>query len=75
MTVREKLEIEMDKEEVKRWEEENVESEESDKNNIPDNNDSADSVRSDQRKRVLDCRWKFGISSVACNIALVAILF
>ena len=28
-------------------EEENAESEKSDKNNIPDNNDSADSVRSD----------------------------
>lgn len=47
MTIREKLELEMDKEEVKRWEEENAESEKSDKNNIPDNNDSADSVRSD----------------------------
>lgn len=47
MTIREKLEIEMDKEEVKRWEEENVESEESDKNNIPDNNDGTDSAGSD----------------------------
>ncbi len=47
MTVREKLEIEMDKEEVKRWEEENVESEESDKNNIPDNNDGTGSAGSD----------------------------
>lgn len=47
MTVREKLEREIDKEEVKRWEEENAESEESDKNNIPDNNDSTGSVRSD----------------------------
>ena len=37
----------MDKEEVKRWEEENVESEESYKNNIPGNNDSTGSVRSD----------------------------
>ena len=47
MTIREKLEKEMDKEEVKRWEEENVESEESDKNNIPDNNDSTGSAGSD----------------------------
>ena len=46
MTIREKLEKEMDKEEVKRWEEENVESEESYKNNIPGNNDSTGSVRS-----------------------------
>ena len=47
MIIREKLEREMDKEEVKRWEEENVESEESDKNNIPDNNDSTGSAGSD----------------------------
>lgn len=47
MTIREKLELEMDKEEVKRWEEENVESEGSDKNNIPDNNDSTGSAGSD----------------------------
>ena len=47
MTVREKLEREMDKEEVKRWEEENIESEESDKNNIPDNKDSTGSAGSD----------------------------
>ena len=47
MTIREKLEIEMDKEEVKRWEEENVESEESDKNNIPGNNDGTGSAGSD----------------------------
>lgn len=47
MTIREKLELEMDKEEVKRWEEENAESEKSDKNNIPGNNDSSDTVGSD----------------------------
>ena len=47
MTVREKLEIEMDKEEIERWEGENADSEKSDKNNIPDNNDSTGSVRSD----------------------------
>lgn len=46
MTIREQLEKEMDKEEIKKWEKENAESEKSDKNNIPDNNDSADSVRS-----------------------------
>ena len=39
MTVREKLEIEMDKEE-------NADSEKSDKNNISDNCNSVDSVRS-----------------------------
>ena len=47
MTIREKLEIEMDKEEIKELEGKNADSEKSDKNNIPDNNDSADSVRSD----------------------------
>ena len=47
MTIREKLEIEMDKEEIKELEGENAESEKSDKNNIPDNNDSTGSVRSD----------------------------
>ena len=47
MTIREKLELEMDKEEVKRWEEENAGSEKSDKNNIPGNNDSSATVGSD----------------------------
>ena len=47
MTIREKLELEMDKEEVKRWEEENADSEKSDKNNIPGNNNSSDTVGSD----------------------------
>ena len=47
MTVREKLEREMDKEEVKRWEEENADVEKFDKDNIPDNNDSSDTVGSD----------------------------
>ena len=46
MTVREQLEIEMDKEEIKQMEGENADSEKSDKNNISDNNGSADSVRS-----------------------------
>ena len=47
MTVREQLEIEMDKEEIKEMEGENADSEKSDKNNISDNNDSTGSVRSD----------------------------
>ncbi|WP_304177356.1 hypothetical protein [Leptotrichia trevisanii] len=47
MTVREKLEIEMDKEEIKKWEGENADSEKSDKDNIPDNNDSSDTAGSD----------------------------
>ncbi len=47
MTVREKLEIEMDKEEIKRWEEENADSEKSDKDNIPGNNDSSYTAGSD----------------------------
>ena len=47
MTIREKLELEMDKEEVKRLEEENAESEKSDKNNIPGSNDSTGSAGSD----------------------------
>lgn len=47
MTIREQLEIEMDKEEIKEMEGENADSEKSDKNNISDNNDSTGSVRSD----------------------------
>ena len=46
MTIREKLELEMDQEEIKELEGENADSEKSDKNNISDNNGSADSVRS-----------------------------
>nr|DAX33624.1 MAG TPA: hypothetical protein [Caudoviricetes sp.] len=47
MTVREKLEREMDKEEVKRWEEENADVEKFDKDNIPGNNDATGSAGSD----------------------------
>ena len=47
MTITEKLELEMDKEEIKKWEKENAESEKSDKNNIPGSNDSSDTVGSD----------------------------
>lgn len=47
MTVREKLEIEMDKEEIKKWEGKNADSEKSDKDTVPNNNDSTGSVRSD----------------------------
>ena len=47
MTIREQLEKEMDQEEIKELEKENSESEKSDKNNIPGNNDSTCSVRSD----------------------------
>ena len=47
MTVWEKLEIEMDKEEIERWEGKNADSEKSDKNNIPDNNDGTGSAGSD----------------------------
>ena len=47
MTITEKLELEMDKEEIKKWEKENAESEKSDKNNIPDNNDGTGSAGSD----------------------------
>ena len=47
MTVREQLEIEMDKEEIKEMEGENADSEKSDKNNIPDNNDGTGSAGSD----------------------------
>lgn len=43
----EQLEKEMDQEEIKELEGENAESEKSDKNNIPDNNDSSDTVGSD----------------------------
>ena len=46
MTVREKLEIEMDKEEIRKWEGKNADSEKSDKNTAPSNRNSADSVRS-----------------------------
>ena len=47
MTIREQLEKEMDQEEIKELEGENAESEKSHKNNIPDNNDSTDTVGSD----------------------------
>ena len=47
MTVREKLEIEMDKEEIKKWEGKNADSEKSDKDTAPGNNDSTGSVGSD----------------------------
>ena len=47
MTVREKLEIEMDKEEIERWEGKNADSEKSDKNIARSNHDSTGSVRSD----------------------------
>lgn len=47
MTIREKLELEMDKEEIKKWEKENAESEKSDKNNIPGSNDGNGSAGSD----------------------------
>ena len=46
MTVREKLEIEMDKEEIKKLEGENVDAKRSDKNNIFGSNDSTDTIRS-----------------------------
>lgn len=47
MTVREKLEIEMDKEEIEKWEGKNVDSEKSDKDTVPGNNDSTGSAGSD----------------------------
>lgn len=47
MTVREKLEIEMDKEEIEKWEGKNADSEKSDKDTVPGNNDSTGSVGSD----------------------------
>ena len=47
MTIREQLEKEMDQEENKELEKENAETEKSDKNNIPGNNDSSDTVGSD----------------------------
>ena len=47
MTIREKLELEMDKEEVKRWEEENADVEKFDKDTVPGNNDGTGSAGSD----------------------------
>ena len=47
MTVREKLELEMDKEEVIKWEEENADVEKFDKDTVPGNNDSTGSAGSD----------------------------
>lgn len=47
MTVREKLEIEMDKEEIKKWEGKNADSEKSDKNTAPSNRNSSHSTGSD----------------------------
>lgn len=47
MTVREKLEIEMDKEEAIKWEEENADVEKFDKDTVPGNNDGTGSAGSD----------------------------
>lgn len=75
MTVREKLEIEMDKMETKELEEKNADSEKSDENNISYSNDSSSTAGSDQGKRALGCWRKSGVSSIAGNIAVVAVLF
>lgn len=47
MTIREKLELEMNKEEVKRWEGENADIEKSDKDTVPDNCDGSYTAGSD----------------------------
>ena len=47
MTVREKLEIEMDKEEAIKWEEENADVEKFDKDTAPSNCNSSHSTGSD----------------------------
>ena len=47
MTVREKLEIEMDKEEIEKWEGKNVDSEKSDKDTAPGNRNSPYTAGSD----------------------------
>lgn len=47
MTVREKLEIEMDKEEIERWDGKNVGSEKSDKDTDSDNRNSSYTAGSD----------------------------
>ncbi len=47
MTVREQIEIEMDKEEIEKWEGKNADSEKSDKDTVPGNNDSTGSAGSD----------------------------
>ena len=47
MTIREKLELEMNKEEVKRWEGENADIEKSDKDTAPGNCNSSRSTGSD----------------------------
>ena len=47
MTVREKLEIDMDKEEIKRWEGKNADSEKSDKDTAPGNCNSPYTAGSD----------------------------
>lgn len=47
MTIREKLELEMDKEEVKRWEEENADVEKFDKDTASGNCNSSHSAGSD----------------------------
>ena len=47
MTVREKLEIDMDKEEIRKWEGKNADSEKSDKDTAPGNCNSSRSTGSD----------------------------
>ena len=46
MTVREKLEIEMGKEEIERWEEKNADSKKFDKDTVPGNCNSSHSTGS-----------------------------
>lgn len=47
MTVREKLEIDMDKEEIRKWEGKNADSKRSDKNIAPSNRNSPYTTGSD----------------------------
>lgn len=75
MTVREKLEIEMDKEEIKKWEGKNVNSEKSDKNTAPSNRNSPYTAGSDWGKRAMGCWWKPGISNTSGCTSLVELVF
>ena len=71
MTIREQLEKEMDKQEIKELEEENAESKEYDEMDDFDSNINLDSDWSYPNQRALDIWWQCGISVFGGYAAMV----
>ena len=71
MSIREKLEIEMDKEEIKELEEENADNKECNKMDNSNTNNCSNADWNNQNQRVLDSRRQCGISILNGYIALV----